>query len=414
MRALALIGTVLLTLLGSSPVLAAAPARDASYSFWTVDGSTVHLRFMLPTGEAASLAAPGAPPPGIAAVSTAVGEALAVTSGGDDCPAIDQGEGVGQVYTLALTPGMDRFEIVFACPQASGIVLHDRLLFDRVPGHVNYARVQVDGGPARLQLFTRAQQSFALPQTGQKLSDVGLQAFARMAAQALFDHPQRIALIAGLLLLTRRRSDLGLIAGALGLGYLAAIAAAFGGFEVSDPVFALAVGGLLVALLGATAVRLRGAGGGKTDLMAGAGLIAVAAVALVVALIAALALHSLPIGLATAGFALFALAQVQIAGAEARFRWLAFAPASLFALLDGLAPAGELAVLQLPAARIAPFLAAYGLAAVLTATAMASAVMVAVWLGRRWLKPAGELGIEVGGAVLIGLGLFGFVSGIFS
>jgi hypothetical protein len=50
-----------------------AQDRSVSYSYWTIEGTTVRVRFVLPNGEARDLAAPGAPPPTIAAVSTAVG-----------------------------------------------------------------------------------------------------------------------------------------------------------------------------------------------------------------------------------------------------------------------------------------------------------------------------------------------------
>ena len=94
---------------------------------------------MVPTAVARNLAAKGAPAPTLATVASAVSEAISVTTPAGDCEAVDQGEGVGQIYTLALTPGLDRFEIVFACPQASGMVLKDDLLFDRDPGHIDYA-----------------------------------------------------------------------------------------------------------------------------------------------------------------------------------------------------------------------------------------------------------------------------------
>ena len=83
-------------------------SRNVSYSTWSVDGATVRLRFALPAAAARDLAAHGQPPLDTPAVAKAVLAAVSVTSAGGDCEAIDQGEGAGQVYTLALTPGLDR------------------------------------------------------------------------------------------------------------------------------------------------------------------------------------------------------------------------------------------------------------------------------------------------------------------
>ena len=141
----------------------AVVSHSVSYSVWTIQGSSVHLRFILPRPVVPQLLGRGASSRDQAAIGAAVLDQVAVTSSGGDCPALDQGEGAGRIYTLALTPGVDRFEVIFECPQASGMVLHDGVLFGRAPGHVNYASVQVGAGRPAFELFTRDHQSVAIP-----------------------------------------------------------------------------------------------------------------------------------------------------------------------------------------------------------------------------------------------------------
>jgi len=386
-------------------------SRSVSYSSWTIDGATVRLGFTLPRAAARDLVPPGAPTPDAAVVASAVLASVSVDSAGGACTAIDQGEGAGQIYILALTPGFHRFEVVFACPSADGLVLHDAVLFDRVPGHVDYARVQVDGGQPSFQILTRDHQAIAL-RAGARPLDLGtLGRFAKQGATQLLEQADRLCLVLGLLLLARCWRDLGLIAAALGLGYLASLAAATGGF-ILDPSLAAAVMGLAVLLLGVNALRLQATGppapqGWRVGVVVAAGLI-------IAAVVVAAAAKSPTAGLAAGGLVVFGAAQVWTAGAAPRFRWIAFAPATLSALLDGMTPAGDLAMLQAPLAQAAPRLLAYDLGAIAAGTALAAVAMGALWLAGRGVGASRRMAaIDLAGAALVGLGLFWFVSRLY-
>jgi hypothetical protein len=135
-----------------------ADPHHVTYSSWTVTGTTVRLRFMIPAAEARLLIPKGSRVDA-GAVSKLVDNQVAVGSAGGDCPQVSQGEWAGNIYTLALTPGLYRFEVIFECPQADRLTFHDAVLFDRGPGHVNYARIQVNGGKPTLEMFTRDRQA---------------------------------------------------------------------------------------------------------------------------------------------------------------------------------------------------------------------------------------------------------------
>jgi hypothetical protein len=386
-----------------------APDRSVSYSYWTVEGATVRVRFVLPTAEVRDLAALGAPPLTLAAVSLAVGAGLAVSAGGQDCEAIDQGEGVGAVYTMALTPGVERFELIFHCPSADGIVLHDHLLFDRAPGHVDYALIR-RGGASALQTFTAGKQDVALP-TG-ALADEGAGDFAWRAMVGTMQAVESLCLVAGLLLLSRCWRDLGFVATGLGVGYGVSLALALSGLAAARaPLIVIGLDGL-VMLAGGGALYLqsrRSAVDGRGGWV-GAALFSLFGVA---ATLAAALIYP-QAGLIAGGLTIFGCAWLAGAGSGASSSWLAPALAAVFGLLDGMRPASDLAPLHLAPLRLAPMLAGYDLGAMLAILAVLAAAMGAVWIAARRAAVARYLAEDFAGAGVLGFGVFWFVSHLYS
>ena len=382
-----------------------------SYSSWTVEGAAVRLDVMLPRTAAAGLVPLGAPLPDTATVAAAVAANVAADSMGGACEAIDQGEGAGRIYVMAATAALYRFEIIFACPQPSGLVLRDHLFFARFPDHVNYAQVRIDGGRPVLQLFTRDRQSLALP-AGNPAPAASLLRFARLGATQLLGQAPPLCLLFGLLLLVRRWRDLGFVPAALGVGYLASLVLALSGFGLSGRGWDGAVTALAILLLGAGALRLRPPGPAvPRGWRIGA---ATVAVLILIAVIVLAALKGAPVALAIGGLALFGAASIWLAGSDPRWRWLTFAPAALFALADGLGPVGDLAILQPPAAQAAPRLLAYDLGATAAGSLVVAIVVALLWLVARRLASAKRvLAVDMAGAVLVGLGLFWFTTRIY-
>jgi hypothetical protein len=381
--------------------------RSVSYSYWTVEGATVRVRFMLPTAETRALAPPHAPPPTLAAVSSSVGSALAVSSAGGVCEAIDQGEGVGAVYTMALTPGVERFEMIFRCPSADGIVLNDHLMFSRAAGHVDYALIW-RGGASALRTFTADKHDVALPQGA--LADEGASDFAWRALVGTLRAVESLCVVAGLLLLCRRWRDLAFIAVGLSVGYGVSLALALSGLvAVRAPLTEVGVDGV-VMLLGGGALYLQsrrpkpsGRGYEKAAVLFGLfGIAATLAAGWVVP----------QAGLTVGGLAVFGFALLAVVGTS--WRWLVSALAALFGLLDGLRLPSDLGLLHLPSSRLAPMLLGYDLGAMLAIFAAAAAAMGAVWIAARRAAFARPLVEDLAGAGVFGFGVFWFVSHIYS
>ena len=420
-RAWAVLIATLLSLVWMAPAAHAAvaapkpaglgPARGVSYSIWTVNGQTVHLRFILPTADARGLVPSAKGRPDAASAATAVGAGVSVKSAGGDCPQIVQSQWVGKVYTLALTPGLFRYEIIFQCPSAEGLVLHDGVLFANVPGHINYARVQLGTDRPVLQTFTKARQDVVLPARGARLKGASVFGFVRQGAERLTGQADRLCVIGALLLLCRRWRDVGAIAAALGVGYFVALLVALNGILTIDPAMAGAVIGLLAALLGAAAIRVETAEPGSRGWRIGAGVAAGAVSAIVIGFAA---LRGLSTGLAAAGLLLFGLAQTRLLRIEPQMRWVAFAPAAVLGLVDGMGLARDLAQLDLAPLGLAPTFVAYDLGAVAAAAALAALAMAVLWLAARRLRFARGVAVDMAAASLVGVGLFWFVSRLYS
>ena len=119
------------------------------------------------------------------------------------------------------------------------------------------------------------------------------------------------------------------------------------------------------------------------------------------------------LALATAGLAIFGLGAIR-ASREPGLGALSFASAAMLACINGLAPASDLILLHPPAAQLAPILAGHDLGGFAAAMTVAGAAMGLIWLAGRRLRSWRNIGSELGGAALIGLGLFWFVSRLYS
>ncbi len=382
---------------------------DASYSTWSIEGSTVRVRIEVPVAAARKLDAPNAPTPSLARVASAVSAAVSVTTPAGDCEAVDQGEGVGQIYTLALTPDLDRYEIVFACPQADGLTLKNSLLFDRDPHHVGYAWIKVGAAKPVMQTFTRDKPSIALAPPG-GLHDASPAGFALREAIRLATDLVALGFLLGSVALARRWFDLAWLGGALATGYLLSVAVALPGLLAIDQGLAAALEGLLVMSLGLGGLTASAPSANQRWRPATIAIVALA----ILGLVAAASVKSPLAGLATAGVAVFALASIWNGLNTPSLRPLVFAPAALFAFLNGQAQAADLDPPHLPAAQLAPILAGADIGALLAATAISCAAMALIWLAGRKLGALRNFAFETSGATLIGLGLFWFVSRLHS
>jgi hypothetical protein len=391
-----------------TPGADASPGAHVSYSQWSIDGRTVRLRFMVSATEAQAMAGPGKPALRTSEVADAVSQALTVTSDAGDCLAIDQGEGVGEIYTMAVTPGLDRFEIVYVCDDPKGMSLHDKFLFDKVRSHVDYARVQVGSDAPALSQFTRDRQALTVPVKGP-----GLAVYARQGAMRLLRRPEALGLLAGLLLLSLRWRDLGWIAGGLAGGYVLSLIAAWAGLVMSRPPLSGTATGLLVVVVAIAGLRRQSSLNEQASkAWRIAGVLLVLAMA-IVAGVAAFRVGDMS-AMVTGGLAFFGLALIWDARSSERPGWLILGPALVFGLLDGMGPASDLSVLTLPWTAAQPALIGDDLGAGGLAIAMVAAAMALLWLVGHKLHSVRKPVTDIAGAALIGLGVFWFVTQLFS
>src|SRR5262249_25713675 len=138
---------------------------------------------------------------------------------------------IGLVDPLAVGADSFGFEVFFKCPTASPrvLTLKNSVLFERVPAHVNYARVRAGGGEWAPQLFTAGPQEVggtsAVPRGA-----AGWLRYVSLGFSHVLHSLDRIAVVLGLLLLVRRREQLELLAAGLGGGYLLALLLTAGGW----------------------------------------------------------------------------------------------------------------------------------------------------------------------------------------
>jgi hypothetical protein len=383
-----------------------AEVRSYSYSTWDVLGTTVHLRFMMPTVEARHLADPNAPVPTTEQVKTYVGEHVAVTAAGVGCEPVDQGEEVGRINTLSLLPGWYRFEVIFQCASPKDIVFQDTALFDRVPDHVNFARVQVEGGGYEQRLFTADQERLRAVPDSVIFGDSGILRYFRMGFIHIPQRMDRLAFLVGLLLIAGRWRDFTVIAAGLSLGYIVSMAILMTGLIVPRMDLIEALMGLMSVFIAAQIVAVVSRRPEFAAITIGVGL-----------LIAAVGAPTLDgsARLLLAGFGLFSACYLFVCEriADRLTFWLL--PTALFALIDGLGWAGAVFGLDVPGRQLAPMLVGFDAGAILAEIIVLTAIMIGVGLLRR--SPVFELrplATDLAAGTLAGLGVFWFVFRVFS
>src|SRR6202042_224930 len=98
------------------------------------------------------------------------------------------------------------------------VVVRNTALFDRVPDHVDFARIQMHGQSVE-QLFTARHQELALPDD-RPVSATGFASYIRLGLLHVLINADRWIFLLGALLLVRRRRDVGYLIVALAAGYL--------------------------------------------------------------------------------------------------------------------------------------------------------------------------------------------------
>jgi len=385
-----------------------ADLGSASYSTWSVDGERITLRFLLPLADAQRVAGSDIEVLVQQRVGQYLLDHLAVRSGGTPCEAIDQGYDIGRVDPLTVAAGLYGFEIFFQCASpAAGLVLEDHALFDRLPGQVNFARVQVADGPFRAQLFSASQQRLSLPARG-SLSAAHWHRYAALGFTRMLGRWDRLCFLLGIVLLARRAREVQAVGAGLAVGYLLSLLATMPGNLVPRGGLLGAAGGLLVALVAARLLVGQLARPRRAIITAMGALLCLAALAL-------LAHATWPLVLLLAGAALFAGGVLGMRDTWANPGLQAALLAAVFGFLDGFVLPAALAPQPQSGRALWPMVTGYDLGAWFAALC----VVGLLWLARaalvRWLRQARysaprALIRDAATAMLGGLGVFWMLS----
>jgi hypothetical protein len=388
---------IALCLLAGAAGGAEAQQRSVSYSTWIVSGNMVTLRYLLPVSVAQRLM-------GVEVQVLTVGKLeeyllrhQTVGSAGGECPAIDQGFDLGRVDPLAVGPDLYGFEIFYRCKDPRHLLLRNTALFDTAPGHVDFARIQMNGRDIA-QLFTAGHQELALPDE-RAVAPAAFAAYLRLGLRHVATAADHWIVLLGALLLVRRRRDVGYLIVAVAGGYLLSVLVVSTGWVLPRMPRADAFMGLLVALLGA-AITQRELGNGAVGATRWP-TIALLAV-LFIALVRAPAAAPMLLG----GAAL-------MAGFLSISRWfdgrqiLWPCLIGMFAFLDGFALPAVLGPAKLPQGAQLRMLAGFDLGAILIAM-LVIGLVIGAWLLIRGLRVAiaRTLVNDVCAACLCGLGTF--------
>lgn len=381
---------------------ALAESRSVSHSDWLIVQDRVTLRFLLPITETRGLAARGLPPPSAEQVAAYVLDRVSVSVAGSVCPAIDQGYDIGRINPLSVATGLYGFEIIFKCPRRGDLVLRNAVLFDRLPRHVNFARIEANGRTLD-QLFTAGRERLEVPETG-FAAPVGVAEYSRLGARHTLHNLDRLFFMLGAVLLARGRREFSSAAAAMCLGYGASVAACARGYVVARPEWLEGAVGLLIALLGALIVAREVLRPGRVAAVVGAALLLIGVYTLVARGGQA---ATLPFG-----FGIFAFCILLM---DLEHRWFGLAAlTATFGFLDGLVLPGDYARLQLWHELLSSKLIAFDAGAVL-ANGLLVAIVALVFglLQRTRLRASETIAKDLAATLLAGTGVFWMLSRLY-
>jgi hypothetical protein len=380
-----------------------AGTANVSYSVWTVSGSSVLVKFLLPTPVAQSLTGGDVPVLTTRKLGDYVLQHLDVQAAGRNCPAVDQGYDLGKVDPLAVGADLYGFEILFRCPSASGLVLHDHVLFARAAGHVNFARIEKDGHAAE-QLFTASRQTLSVPD-GVAMPAAGISSYLGLGAMHIALSIDRLCLLLGSLLLIRRKEEAGYAFAALVVGYAASLLVVTPGWIVARPTLLEAFIGYMVALLAALII-LRELRQPRISALGCPALLAALA-------LGAVFTHAPWAALMLFGGALLAGSLLTASAWLSAPIWLV--PLAVLGFLDGFGLPSALAPLHLsPRSQLWMTAGFDAGAALIGAVVMGTALAVFVLVRQRITGAPRALLNEIAAACLGGLGTFWLVSRLYS
>jgi hypothetical protein len=376
-----------------------AHIRSETYSSWVINGSSIYLTFTVPRIEAQRIASPGQATPGARELGAYLGRHLVATAAGKPCPA------VGLPEEVSATSGYRRFEFNFECSTTAAMTIGSSAFFELVPAHVNLAQIQTSDGQFIDQLLTEDRQTLELSGEGaeSRLQSAGFLEYVLMGVMHIFTGFDHQAFLIGLVLISRRVRDLALAITGFTLGHSTTLALAVTGVVRPHAQYIDALVALTIALIGAENIavatqRPRAVIAAGTVILAG---------------MLAAKLAGLPMLPATLliGAGLFSASYLQISNHLEDAARLRVVVTVVFGLIHGFGFASNLLEMRLPTGRLAQLLVGFNLGVEVGQLTVVLAVLGIVWmLVRLRLALPRPIVVDVSASMLVGLGLYWFVS----
>jgi len=384
------------------PGLANAHVRSESHSAWILSGGAVNLIFTVPELEAKRLGPTGALPSD-REIGAYLKDHVSVTAEGKPCPMTDGPD------PESAASGFRKIDYVFTCPTDKEIVLNDTAFFERVPTHVNLAQIQTSDGEFIEQMFTDDHQTLEVSgaDSENRLKNAAFIDYVLMGVMHIFTGFDHQSFLLGLVLISRRFRDLAFVITGFTLGHSVTLALAVTGILRPHADYIDALVALTIALIGAeNASVATGRPGtvalGMVGLLGG------------MVLLKLLGIGTLPLALIV-GAGLFGSNYLMVSGHVRDAGRLRLVVTLVFGLIHGFGFASNLLEMKLPTERLAELLVGFNLGVEVGQLSLVTAVVGLVYLLRRsrFVLPR-PLTIDVGSALLVGLGLFWFIQRSFA
>jgi hypothetical protein len=398
MRLVLLVAAVL-TLAGVGPV--SAHTRSESHSSWLVDGSSVHLNFSMPDLEAARLSPDGRRPDD-AQIVAYLQPLVGATAGGADCAL------AAPAHPVSSASGYRRFEFLFQCPSSDDIVLRSAAFFDLVLTHVNLAQVQTGAGAFVENVLTADKHELEVEgQDGKGLENAGFLTFVKMGMMHIFTGLDHQSFLLGMVLISRRVRDLGLVVTGFTLGHSLTLALAFTGVLRPHAEFIDALIALTITLIAIENVSVATRRPGLLALSTGGALVGMAVLRLFgVGLMPPLLLL---------GAGIFAANYLMLSGHLRDAARLRLVVTLVFGLIHGFGFAADLLSEPIPPGRLAELLAGFNIGVEIGQLSTVFLLMSLVFvLGRLRLTLPRPIVVDVAAAGLVAVGMYWFVSRSFA
>ncbi len=389
---------LLLALLASFPAL--AHTRSETQSVWRVTGSIVRVAYTIPDIELPRLAHPDGTLASDAELTNYVRENLSVLQDGEAC------ERTEDVRPVAATASFHRYEFAFTCKGPEGIAIRSSAFFDIVPTHVTYAQVITDSGDFISQILTPEQQTLELSSASGEspLQSAGFFTYILMGIDHIYTGYDHQAFILALVLLSSRLRDLIFVITGFTIGHSISLSLAVTGLLRPHAEYIDSLVGLTIALIAAEniadAAKRRG-----TVALAFGGLMAAFAVAH-----GAFGLPGLPFYLVL-GAAIFAANYMMLAGFMKDAARIRLVVTLIFGTIHGFSFAANLLEMRLPTGRLAELLIGFNIGVEIGQLLVVGIILsIIAVLTRLNLTLPRAVTVDVLSAVLVGLGLYWFVS----